>query len=150
MAEEIPERRTILPPSSNMQYVVAVVVMVFFGVAAITAIAIMRPERDNAVLYGIIGGFIGPTLLSLLAFMKSQETHLSVNSRLDAFMGTAKIAARAEGLEEGRREGREMADRRTDELAAATAGSPLVHSGGATPGSIKVVEAPVTVIPPKL
>lgn len=132
-----------------MQYVVAVVVMVFFGVTAVSAIAILRPGQDNAALYALILGFIGPTLLSLLAFLKAQETHLSVNSRLDAFMGTAQTAAHAEGLAEGRREGRADANRRTDELAAATALMPPTIEPAAVVGHIKVVEAPVTVVPPK-
>src|SRR5678816_4493850 len=54
---------------------------------------------------------------SLLAFMKAQETHLSVNSRLDAFMRNAEMVAHVQGMAEGRAQGRTDANARTDELA---------------------------------
>jgi hypothetical protein len=60
---------------------------------------------------------ITPTTVALLAFLKAQETHLSVNSRLDAFMANAKLAAHAQGVTEGRLAGRLAADARTDQLA---------------------------------
>lgn len=131
-------RQTIVPPPNNMPYVVAVVLMMFFGVTAISVISVLRPEKDNTLLITSIVGFLTPTTLSLLAFMKAQETHLSVNSRLDAFMSNAKMAAHAQGLDEGRVQGRMEADRRTDALAA---------SG--QPGGVQSVEAPVLVVPPK-
>lgn len=116
---------TVVGAASNMQYVVAVVLMALFGIVATAAVAIMRPPPiDNSSLYTIIGAFIAPTTLSLLSFMKAQETHLSVNSRLDAFMGTARAAAHMQGLDEGRAEGRVLANQRTDELAAAAAQTP--------------------------
>lgn len=90
----------------NLAYVVAVVVMMLIGVAAVTAVTIFRPGADNAGAIATIVGFIAPTTLSLLAFMKSQETHLSVNSRLDGMLAEARASARAEGREEGRREER--------------------------------------------
>ncbi len=60
---------------------------------------------DNAALYALIFGSIGPTTLSLLAYMKSQETHLSVNSRLEQFISSNGRAQRAEGELAGRAAG---------------------------------------------
>lgn len=102
---------------NNVPYLVAVVVMLGIAIAAITAIAILRPEKDNATLYALILGSTGPTTLALLAFMKSQETHLSVNSRLEQFIQSTDRSARAEGELLGRAVGREQSDQRTDKLA---------------------------------
>ncbi len=82
---------------SNTPYVIAVCVMAFIACGAVVLVVMLRPGRDNVLLVGAIFGFVGPFTMALLAFMKSQETHLSVNSRLDAFMETASRAARAEG-----------------------------------------------------
>lgn len=109
-------RASVVPPPNNLPYIWAVVAMMFLGVGAIAAVSIFRPVEDNTVVITTIVGFIAPTTLSLLAFMKSQETHLSVNSRLDAFMASARAAAHAQGITQGRLEGRAMADARTDAL----------------------------------
>ncbi len=113
------DRRAILSlPASNLQYVVAVVVMMMMGVISTTILVITRPDnKDNLLVIGLIIGFLAPTTLSLLALMKSQETHLSVNSRLDAFMANAKSAAYAKGVTDGRSEGRDSANARTDALS---------------------------------
>jgi hypothetical protein len=102
-----------VPHNRNTPYIIAVIVMALFGVAGVTVIGALRPEDDIVIIGAMVFGFITPTTLSLLSFMKSQETHLSVNSRLDQFMENARVAAHGVGLEEGRAE----ANRRTDELA---------------------------------
>jgi hypothetical protein len=111
------ESPTVVPPPNNLPYVIAVVIMMGLGVIGVVTIAIFRPLQDNTLIITTLLGFLAPTTLSLLAFMKAQETHLSVNSRLDAFMRTATYAAHAKGLLEGRGEGRTSADQRTDVLA---------------------------------
>jgi CHASE2 domain-containing sensor protein len=108
---------SIVQPPNNTPYIIAVVVMMAIGVLGVVIVTVMRSGQDNALVIGAILGFLGPTTLSLLAFMKAQETHLSVNSRLDAFMQNAILAAHAEGASEGRKEGRQSADARTDRLA---------------------------------
>lgn len=104
-------------PTSNTSYLIAVLVMVGIGVAAIVAIYAIRPDKDNAAIIATVVALITPTTMALLAFMKAQETHLSVNSRLDAFMESAKRASHAEGREEGRLAGAAAADKRTDTLS---------------------------------
>ena len=109
---------SVVAPPNNLPYVVAVVVMMGLGVVAVVIIVVLRPTQDNTLIITTLLGFLAPTTLSLLAFMKAQETHLSVNSRLDAFMKNATYAAHAKGLMEGRDYGQDSADQRTDALAA--------------------------------
>ena len=134
----VPVRQTIVPPPNNVPYIVAIVLMAMLGVVAVVAVAIARPGLDNTALYATIAAFIGPTSLSLLAFMKAQETHLSVNSRLDAFMRNAEMVAHVQGMAEGRAQGRTDANARTDELAATAAIQ-------ATPVPVEVVNQPLIV-----
>lgn len=112
--------QSIVPPANNLPYVIAVVVMMALGVIGAVVVTIARPTAENTTLIVTIFGFLTPTTLSLLAFMKAQETHLSVNSRLDAFMASAKSAAHAEGITEGRAQGRDSANERTDVLSQQT------------------------------
>lgn len=91
--------------------------MMIIGVGGVVTISLARPNQDNTSIITTILGFLAPTTLSLLAFMKAQETHLSVNSRLDAFMRNAELAARVQGVIEGRSQGRDDANLRTDALA---------------------------------
>jgi hypothetical protein len=104
------------PVPNNVPYIIAVVVMAVIGVVAVVAITIARPDKDNTAVYAIIFSSLTPTTLALLAFMKSQETHLAVNSRLDQFIENADRAARSEGELVGRAAGRESANERTDVL----------------------------------
>lgn len=73
---------------------------------------IFVPDGDKATIIGTIIAMATPTTASILAYMKAQETHLSVNSRLDAFIKNAEMVAAAIGREEGRKE----ANARTDML----------------------------------
>jgi len=110
--------KSVISIPNNTPYIIAVVIMVSIGVGGIILIWLARPEAmDNMLITAAVFTFIGPTTLSLLAFMKSQETHLSVNSRLDAFMSNAVKAARSEGLIQGKIEGNIESDARTDSLA---------------------------------
>jgi len=72
-------------PSSNIPYLIAVVVMTTLGVVSTVTVLILRPMADNAALFAAIAGFIAPTTMALLAFMKTQETHVLVNGRMDEF-----------------------------------------------------------------
>jgi hypothetical protein len=139
------ERRVpILPRQSNMPYVVAVVIMAGLAIVAVAAIAVLRPDKDNSSLFLTIGGFIGPTTFSLLSFLKAQDTHKSVNGRLEEFLAARGVAAHAQGVTEGRQQGRQAADDRTDALAAtASAATPPV-----APVVVDVV-VPVPAVPVK-
>ncbi len=103
-----------MPPQvpNNTPYIVAVVLMVLGGVLGSVVINVFRSTQDNTLVIAAIFGFLAPTTLSLLAFMKAQETHLSVNSRLDGFINNAAAAANAQGIITGQ----QQANDRTDAL----------------------------------
>ena len=117
--DEVAARPSLVPAPNNLPYIVAVVLMMTIGVTGVVIVVLLHPMDDMTIITTILG-FLAPTTLSLLAFMKSQETHLSVNSRLDAFMRNAELAARVQGVIEGRSQGRDDANQRTDQLANAT------------------------------
>ncbi|RPI95517.1 MAG: APC family permease [Chloroflexi bacterium] len=107
-------------PNTNTPYLVAVLISLVIGIGGVVALVSLRPDFDVLVVSGVVFAFLTPTTTSILSLMKSQETnrqaretHLSVNSRLDAFIKSASDAARAEGLQEGR----DKANARTDALA---------------------------------
>jgi len=101
--------------NSLTPYLVAVVSLFIAGLIALVAVVVFRPEQDNAVLIAVIMTGVTTSIASVLALRKSQETHLSVNSRLEQWIQTASGAAHAEG----RLAGVEEANRRTDVLAQA-------------------------------
>ena len=101
---------------NNIPYLITVLVMFSFGVVSIILVSKFRPDTDIVLLIGAVSAFIIPTTASVMAFMKSQETHLSVNSRLDQFIKNADLVARSEGRQEGRQEGVDSANKRNDEL----------------------------------
>ena len=92
-------------PGSAWPYLIAIIFMAALGTMAILILTKLRPAQDNSVLITAVVGFLGTMTGTVLTFMKAQETHLSVNSRLDAFMASAKQVGRLEGKEEGRAAG---------------------------------------------
>ena len=109
--------------NSHAPYLAATVISLLIGIAGVATVVSLRPDFDILVVAGVIFAFLTPTTTSLLALMKTQETneqaketHLSVNSRLDAFIQNASSVARAEGVKEGE----QQANLRTDELAKKT------------------------------
>lgn len=98
--------------NTNTPYLLVSGGMAVVGVIAIVVITSLRPDQDNAVLIATILGLLASTTASILAFQKAQQTHLSVNSRLSAFLVAAKAQAKAEGVKEGGR----AANERTDKL----------------------------------
>jgi len=91
-----------MPISHSSKYVAAVVIMALIGIVGILVVVGLRPAQDNTALITLIIGFLAPTTLSLLTFIKAEETHHSVNSRLDTLLAVERRASRAEGFEEGR------------------------------------------------
>jgi hypothetical protein len=91
--------------SSNWQYLVTVAFMAALGTIGVLVVTALRPTQDNSMLITTIIGFLSTTTGVILTFLKTQETHLSVNSRLDAFMASARQVGHMEGAEEGRRAG---------------------------------------------
>ena len=110
-------------------YVWAVVILVLIGASLVMGILLARPQSDWIDVVGNVAKGLAPTIAAVLAFLKSQETHLSVNSRLDAFMAEHAKNAHAEGVIQG--------------LAEGKAAAPADSQNG-----MPVVTAPVAVGPP--
>lgn len=121
------ERRVAtLPPPSTTPYLILAISMAALAIISVTVISITRPDRDNSILITAILGFIGTATMSGMTFMKAQETHRSVDGRLEEFLASTRLAAHAQGLDEGRRQGLRSANERTDLLAAAAPAAPPV------------------------
>jgi hypothetical protein len=86
-----------LKKASNIPYVIAVVVMVLIGVVSILTVVILRPEKDNSQLIATIVSLIVPTTAAILALMKAQETHITVNSQLSQWKVDYANLMRAQG-----------------------------------------------------
>lgn len=102
------------------KYLAAILTAILLGILAVVLVLWLRPEYDPLIVIVAVFTIITPTTTSLLSFMKAEEakeqakeTHLSVNSRLDAFIAQASASARAEGVVEGQTK----ANERTDLLA---------------------------------
>lgn len=93
---------TASPIPDNKPYLLAIVAVILIATILDIFIIWLRPEYDALVVTVAIFGIASPTTVSILAFMKSQETHLSVNSRLEEWIKNAESAARGEGMEAGR------------------------------------------------
>lgn len=91
--------------------------MVALAIIAIVAITLLRPAEDNTALIVVVLGFVATTLGTVLTYLKTQETHLSVNSRMDQLLSVAQRQSRAEGLAAGKIEGAAAANQRTDDIA---------------------------------
>lgn len=139
------------PKQSLTPYLVVIFGMVFTAITGTVLVFIFRPAQDNTAIVASILGFVGSTLAALMAFMKTQETHLIVNSRMDEFkqelrMATrlATAAARAEGVTEGKQE----ADVRVDKLivGVASARPPVAAVPPILPGASVALVAPVEVV----
>ncbi len=90
-----------MTPKGIRPYVWAAVIIVLTGALMVLAILMLRPLSDPVDIITRVGGYVAATVGGVLAFMKSQETHLSVNGRLDAFMQEHGQAKLQEGLLKG-------------------------------------------------
>lgn len=87
--------------SEKSVYVWAVVILALIGALLVMGVLYARPTSDPVDVIGNVLKGLAPTIAGVLAFLKSQETHLIVNSRLDAFMAAHAKNAHAEGMAEG-------------------------------------------------
>jgi hypothetical protein len=121
-------------PASNVPYVIAVLFMAMLGVVAVLVLTALRPAADNTILIAAVIGFLTPSTLALFALMKAQETHLSVNSQLSAYLQEARDLARMQGKEEGSKQAH--ADMKTESHADVTvvqAGKPTILKSSGEP-----------------
>ena len=111
--------------SGKQPYILMGLGMVFLVVISIVLLETLSPlVRDNTSSITQIIGFAATTTAALFAYQKSQDTHIMMNSKLDAWKEefTEKMEERGKAAEalaysEGRKDGRADANARTDLLA---------------------------------
>lgn len=94
--------------ASNAPYLYAVVLMLALGVGLVLGVLKLRPMIDPLIVIGAVFAMMTPTTAAVLGFMKAQETHLSVNSRLDAFMTAERVEAHRKGTDDERARAQEV------------------------------------------
>ena len=72
--------------------------MLLVGVVLIGLILWLRPTSDPLIVITAVSGFIASTGAGVLSMMKSQETHVAVNSRMDQWMDAQSNIAHAQGV----------------------------------------------------
>ena len=127
-----------LKKASGTPYVVAVVLMTMIGIVAILILTLVRPDKDNSQLIATILSLIVPTTAAILALMKSQETHLMVNSQLAKWKLDFAALMRAEGGKEAVHE--------EQERIAAMKDKALIAAALHTPTMTTAATAPVPVV----
>lgn len=93
----------------NTNYLISLCLMVVATIVATVAIQAMRPDKDNTVLITLVLAFTTQVMLQIFGLMKTQETHVLVNSEMEKFRDALKLAAvgkvesaRRDGLDDGR------------------------------------------------
>lgn len=71
--------------NSVLPYIVATTILVLIGVILIGVVLYLRPALDPLVVIGLVFTAVTTILTGVAAFIKSQETHASVNSQLTAW-----------------------------------------------------------------
>lgn len=89
---------------TKLPYVIVIALMSGLGLLVILAITWLRPTSDNSILIGLVLGFVTTTTAAIFVFLKSQETHLLFNSRMDEMMRNVAEVARLKGEKAGRDE----------------------------------------------
>lgn len=81
-------------------YLLSIILLSVVCILSIIALAILRPNTDNAVIIATIVGIITPTNLSLVALIQ-RENHKSVNSRMDQLLALRTAETFTEGTLKG-------------------------------------------------
>ncbi len=92
---------TAQPVSSRAPYVWAVVILAAIAAVLVVVVLWIRPQADPLDVVSQVAKGLPPTIAGVMAYLKAQETHLSVNSRLDAFMREHAAAAHVKGQLQG-------------------------------------------------
>lgn len=132
-------------PSSAMPYVWAAVIVFLVGIILIGVVLALRPQYDPLIIVSSVMGFTLPFCASIFAFMKSQETHLTVNSQLTAWKLEHSRMDHAEGVISGT--ATEQARIAEQKLATATAAAAVGSTGKPLPVEVVApVPIPVTTV----
>lgn len=82
-------------------YIWASVIIVLIAAVFFLTLLYLRPQIDAVELLGNVAATVLPTIASVLAYLKAQETHLSVNSRLTDFINEHGASKMNEGIIQG-------------------------------------------------
>lgn len=103
------------PSTSTITIILAIVLLAFLSVGGIIAVAVWVPDSQATLIASILSVTV-PTGAALMALLRSNENaakldglHIDLNSRLTELLATTSKAQRAEGVVEGRAEGKEVA-----------------------------------------
>lgn len=131
------------PVPPKWPYVVAACATTFVAVAAVVAIVLVRPDKDNTSLITVIVGMVAPTIAAILALIKGSESadavkelRVVVDGRLTQLL---EQTARAEHLA-----GQHAGEARAEQKNAATAEAAAKTVEAATKTAqvaVKVAEA---------
>lgn len=89
---------------TKLPYVIVIALMAACGLMVILLLTWLRPVQDNTALIVMVLGFVTTTTAAIFVFLKSQETHLLFNSRMDEMMRNVEEVARLKGEKTGRDE----------------------------------------------
>lgn len=140
---------------ASMPYIIAGVVLALIAALFSLGLLFLRPELDALLLITAITGVFGTMFTGISAFIKSQETHLVVNSQLSAWKAEFSRMSRAEGIIAGTQEEQtRVAEQLRIKLDSASVVPAFVVAPAPIPTSVSVpslkseIPIPVTVINP--
>jgi len=84
-----------------MPYIWAIVILVLIGAVFILSILWLRPQSDPLVIISTVVGIVGLILGQVIVFMKTTETHDTVNSRDTEWKSDFAELMRAQGKLQG-------------------------------------------------
>lgn len=91
-------------------YVWSLVIVIGISLMFMVIILLIRPEQDPVSLIGEILKPVVPTVAAVFAYLKSQEVHLQVNSRLDQLLEKSVREAHLTGMLDGLNQERDRHD----------------------------------------
>ena len=89
------------PPLIYLPYIWAAIIFMLLGGVFILGILFIRPNVDPLILITTVFGMAGTMFTGVAVFIKSQETHSSINGRLAEWKKDFYELARLQGVREG-------------------------------------------------
>ena len=91
----------VVPKTELLPYFWVAFAMALLGAFLIVTILWLRPTSDPMTVIEKVASPLVPTLAAIMAWLKIQEVHLNINSRLTEFMQARVDAADAKGQLKG-------------------------------------------------
>jgi len=100
---ELSEIELKIPHSRTNIFVIAILILSALGIGGVIFVFAVRPDKDNTAVIATILGFLLPTVTAFIA-ASVREMQASINGRLTQMLELVKIASRAAGKLEGKKE----------------------------------------------